>query len=67
MWIDSENALLTDEQVLRRIAAFGSLESAVEHGNITLLSQGQPARTQQAAPSESRRLKDYLREVNVDA
>lgn len=64
LWIDGEGTLLTDEQVLRALAALGSLEGALSHGNIRLVegekggdsSCGGP----QGRPAPRRKLADYL-------
>lgn len=38
LWMNDSNAVLTDEQVIRVIATFGSLTEAAQHGNIRLIS-----------------------------
>lgn len=37
LWSDSSQRLMTDEQLLRLIAHFGSLQKATEHGDIVLV------------------------------
>lgn len=65
LWEDSEGTLLTDEQVIRAIASFGSARKAAEYGDITLISSGGGSATERPSPSKqpqpkSRRLADYL-------
>ena len=60
-WEDGEGRLYTDEQLLRHIAHYGSLEAALEHGDIRLVSESpQPSRTR---PGERPCLADYLEEA----
>lgn len=59
LWEDADRRLYTDEQLLRHVAHFGSLEAALEHGDIRLLAEspsGAPRRTKDHRP----RLADYL-------
>lgn len=62
--MDDEGALLTDEQVLRAVAAFGSLEGALSHGNIRLVEDEKGGRASrggpQGCPAPRRSLADYL-------
>ena len=37
IWCDAHNNLITDEQLIRHIAAFGSLSRALEMGDISLV------------------------------
>lgn len=67
LWVDTEHHMLTDEQLLRLIAYYGSLEEAATHGNIALISDSSPdARQNDGACSSQRRtiprrrLADYL-------
>ena len=60
-WLDPKGAIITDEQVLRYVATFGSLSGALERGDIRLLSDtGDPAPRPKRRPGERRRLADYM-------
>lgn len=66
-WVDSDDAILTDDQVLNYVAAFGSLEDASAHGDIRLMadSPSQDARiSRDGELNAARRMKfkDYLAE-----
>ncbi len=39
MWMAQDGSLLTDEQLLRHVAHFGSLSKALEGGEVTLVSE----------------------------
>lgn len=60
LWIDGELRTHTDKQLLRHIAHFGSLEKALEHGDISLLSESKPQRTRTGERREPTKLADYL-------
>lgn len=65
LWEDSEGTLLTDKQVIRAIASFGSIGKAAEHGDIALISSGGDGTTERPSPPsqsqpKSRKLVDYL-------
>lgn len=64
LWMDDEGTLLTDDQVLRTVATFGSLEAACEHSNIRLVedetTNGKSHPWQQSRPKTTRKLTDYL-------
>lgn len=58
---EGEGGLMTDEQVLRLLAHYGSLDAARAAGNVTLVSDGGPGgsrrgRREGRGPS----LRDYL-------
>lgn len=59
IWMGPNGALLTDEQVLRHIATFGSMSAALKEGDIILVSD---KRADAPRPSGKRtgRLADYL-------
>ena len=60
-WEDGEGRLYTDEQLLRHVAHYSSLETALERGDIRLVSESsQPSRKR---PGERPRLADYLKEA----
>ena len=42
IWMGPNGALLTDEQVLRHIATFGSMSAALEEGDIVLETETKP-------------------------
>lgn len=60
LWIDGELRTYTDEQLLRHIAHFGSLEKALEHGDISLLSESKSQRTRAGENRKPAKLADYL-------
>lgn len=60
LWIDGELRTYTDEQLLRHIAHFGSLEKALEHGDISLLSESKSQRSGMAEKRKPTKLADYL-------
>lgn len=60
-WEDEEGRLYTDDQLLRHIAHYGSLEAALEHGDIRLVSE--PPQLSRTRPGERPRLADYLKEA----
>lgn len=51
IWQDAHDNLITDEQLVRHIAAYGSLSSALEAGDIRLVastaSDGEPMKDSQ--------------------
>lgn len=65
-----EGGLMTDEQALAYIGHFGSLSAAVEHGDITLVTDSgsdssphggnSPGGKQERRPIRKTRLADYL-------
>ena len=62
--MDDAGRVLTDEQLVRQIAHWGSLEAACSHSNVRLIEQYDGAQ-QANAPScrgRKRRLSDYLSE-----
>lgn len=65
LWMDAENRMLTDEQLVRHIAHYGSLDVAASHGDIRLVSshehpdESQPKKERTA---RQRRLADYISE-----
>ena len=60
-WRDKDWNVLTDEQVLRHIATFGSISAALEYGDIELISDtGEEYRPKGRRTSRPRRLSDYL-------
>lgn len=64
MWTDDRGRVLTDEQLLRQLAYYGSLESALSRGDVRLLASSEEgARQSRRSPDGPRRtLKDYLEE-----
>lgn len=69
-WIDSNNRLMTDEQLLRHIAHFGSLDKALKHGDISIISETSTDKTKSSDASFNhdkeknvRALADYLKEA----
>ena len=60
LWVDGEGRMLTDEQVLRQIAVFGSLSAACERGEIRLLSNEVDAAAKASNGKKKTRLSDYL-------
>lgn len=61
LWRDEAGSILTDEQVLRHVAAFGSLSAAVGAGDIELISEvGSDHRPSGQRMSNRQRLNDYL-------
>lgn len=61
LWEDGEGRLYTDEQLLRHIAHYGSLEAALEHGDIRLVRES--PQSSRKRPGERPRLADYLKEA----
>lgn len=62
LWRDAAGNILTDEQVLRHIATFGSLSAARDAGEIELLSES-AARGRSSLGHRGphgRKLSDYL-------
>ena len=61
-WMDDQDRMLTDEQLLRQIAHHGSLKSALDHGNVRLVAdesvRGTVPREKTSIPERS--LADYL-------
>ena len=55
IWMGPNGALLTDEQVLRHIATFGSMSAALEEGDIVLETE-----TKRKRSGRTGRLSDYL-------
>jgi hypothetical protein len=43
IWRDSHENLITDEQLVRHIAAYGSLSRALEDGDIRLVGSADPS------------------------
>lgn len=69
LWQDSKGAIITDEQVLRYVATFGSLSEAPGRGDVRLISDtGGPDDPEfqrlQGPPVDKRgkRLADYMGE-----
>lgn len=69
LWQDSKGAFITDEQVLRYIATFGSLSEALERGDIRLISDSGGLDAAefgrlQGPPTDwrKRRLADYMQD-----
>ena len=66
IWVDKDGSMLTDEQLLRHITAFGSLSAACKRGDIRLLSQSGERKGHSrptATPANRKgnpRLSDYL-------
>lgn len=61
IWRDADGSMLTDEQLLRHIATFGSLSAACEQGDIALLSRGGERPIAKPGNREKKsRLSDYL-------
>lgn len=61
LWEDSENRLYTDDQLLRHIAHYGSLDAALKHGDIRIVSDSlRPLRERSLGRP---RLADYLEEA----
>lgn len=65
LWIDSHDRMMTDEQLLRYIAHFGSLDKALSEGDIHLVSDfaktADPNSAYRGIPN--RHLSDYLKAV----
>ncbi len=59
LWEDANRRLYTDEQLLRHVAHFGSLEAALEQGNIRLVAESSP-KVSRGVKGQRRRLSDYL-------
>ncbi|WP_326426048.1 hypothetical protein [Adlercreutzia wanghongyangiae] len=59
-WEDSEKRLYTDEQLLRHIARYGSLDAALKHGDIRLASDS--PQFSRGRSGQHRCLADYLKE-----
>lgn len=61
LWRDSAGNILTDEQVLRYIASFGSISASSDVGDIVLISEGiEERRLPTNRTTRGRRLVDYL-------
>lgn len=63
VWMNSDGHMLTDEQLLRHIAAFGSLSAACEQGDVKLLSKEAETAPKTAGGGQKPRLSDYLKAV----
>lgn len=62
IWLDKDGDMLTDEQLLRHIATFGSLSAACERGDIRLLPKSEDCASAKPASREGKpRLSDYLK------
>jgi len=61
LWEDSENRLYTDDQLLRHIANYGSLDATLKHGDIRMVSN--PPRPSRERSLGRPRLADYLEEA----
>lgn len=65
MWENDAGDLLTDEQVLRHIATFGSLLEAAKYEGITLISDREPIKPARnllhGHSASSSKLTDYLK------
>ena len=62
IWLNKDGSMLTDEQLLRHIAAFGSLSAACERGDIRLLPKDEERVPIKFASHEGKpRLSDYLK------
>lgn len=59
IWMGPDGALLTDEQVLRHIATFGSISAALEEGDIVLETESKPSPNRMSR-GRTGRLSDYL-------
>lgn len=59
IWMGPNGALLTDEQVLRHIATFGSMSAALEEGDIVLETETKP-NPKRKRSGHTGRLSDYL-------
>ena len=62
LWIDERERVLTDEQLLRRIAHCGSLGGALADGDVRLIAQPTTPRVLSRAVRPQRKLSDYLDE-----
>ena len=61
IWQNKDGDMLTDEQLLRHIAAFGGLSAACERGDIKLMSKsGKNSAARSATHKGKLRLSDYL-------
>lgn len=62
LWMDDQDRMLTDEQLLRQIAHHGSLKDSLAHGNVRLVAESgaREAGPQQNAHIPERSLADYL-------
>lgn len=62
LWQTSEGDLVTDEQVLARIAEFGSLSAALKAGDVILLAADERVTSQRRRlqPCKETTLRDYL-------
>lgn len=62
LWMDDQDRMLTDEQLLRQIAHHGSLAASLDHGNVRLVAdevaRGSVLREKANVPDRS--LADYL-------
>lgn len=59
IWKEASGSLITDEQLLRRIAAFGSLSEAAANVDVTLVTDAQGADNGHGCV-KGKRLCDYL-------
>lgn len=68
MHADGDHAVITDEQLLAYLASAGSLSSALEHGDVVLVSNSPStaagSRNVQGLRRAHKTLADYLREVD---
>lgn len=62
LWMDDQDRMLTDEQLLRQIAHYGSLKESLDHSDVRLVADGEhPSVTpRKIADAPQRSLKDYL-------
>lgn len=60
IWKDANGALITDEQLVRYIATFGSLSAALAAGDVTLVIDEKPPARPAGAPRPS--LKELMEE-----
>lgn len=62
IWMAADGSLITDEQLLRHIATFGSLSAALRSGDVTLVisSKDKKAHGPGDRPKIRSRLSDYI-------
>lgn len=62
LWMDDQDRMLTDEQLLRQIAHYGSLKESLDHSNVRLIagSEHTTAAPRNTADTPQRSLRDYL-------
>ena len=62
LWMDDQNRMLTDEQLLRQIAHHGSLADSLDHGNVRLVADesGRSSVPREKTSAPERSLADYL-------